>query len=57
MTPEEKLMICKILRKETSCGMYEASCAIENLIEVLNNKPLPVMDNPRKLIIKWENKE
>lgn len=57
MKQEEKLMICKILRRETSCGMYEASCAIEDLISVLKNKPLPVMDNPRKLIIKWEDKE
>lgn len=57
MTSEEKLMICKILRRETACGMYEASFAIEDLINTLKNKPLPVMDNPRKLIIKWEDKE
>lgn len=55
MTPEEKLMICKILRRETTCGMYEASCALESLINTLKNKPLPVMDNPRKLIMEWED--
>ena len=57
MTQEEKLMICKIIRRETSCGMYEASCAVEELINALKNKPILVMDNPRKLIIKWEDKK
>jgi len=54
MSKEEKLMICKILRRETSCGMYEASNALDNLIDTLKNRPLPIMDNPVKLIISWD---
>lgn len=54
MTYEEKIYITKIIRRETSCGLKEASDAIDKLIEVLKHKPLQIMDKPTYLKITWE---
>ena len=57
MTHEEKLYIAKIIRKETSCGLKEASDAIDKLIEAIKHKPLYIMDKPAYLKIAWEYDE
>ena len=57
ITQEEKIYITKIIRKETSCGLKEASDAIDNLIEALKHKPLYIMDKPAYLKITWEYNE
>lgn len=54
MTQEDKLNIAYILRRETGCGIMEATIAIEKLIEALKNKPLIIMDNPSQIKIIWE---
>lgn len=55
MTNEEKAEICKLLRKETTCGLATASKALDKLIEALKNQPPIVMDNINCLNITWEN--
>ena len=57
MTYEEKIYITKIIRRETSSGLKEASDAIDKLIEVLKHKPLQIMDKPTYLKITWEYDE
>lgn len=57
ITQEEKIYITKIIRKETSCGLKEASDAIDKLIEALKHKPLYIMDKPAYLKITWEYNE
>jgi ribosomal protein L7/L12 len=57
MTYEEKIYITKIIRRETSCGLKEASDTIDKLIEALKHKPLQIMDNPTYLKITWEYNE
>lgn len=54
MTHEEKIYITKIIRKETSCGLKEASDAIDKLIEALKHKPLYIMDNPSVIECIWK---
>jgi len=55
LTQEERMTICKLLRRETACGTMEASLAIDQLIKVLKQHPPVVMDKPSKLKITWEN--
>lgn len=57
MSHEEKIYITKIIRNVTSCGLKEASDAIDKLIEVLKHKPLYIMDKPAYLKITWEYDE
>lgn len=55
MTFEEKLMICKVLRRETACGMMDASHAVDELIKALKMKTSHcIMDAPQKIKITWE---
>lgn len=54
MTNEEKAEICRLLRKETACGLATASEALDKLIEALKNQPPIVMDSPNCLNITWE---
>lgn len=54
MTQEEKRNICFIMRRETGCGLMEASVAIDKLIEAFKNKPSLVMDKAKYLKIAWE---
>ena len=56
ITQEEKIYITKIIRKETSCGLKEASDAIDKLIEALKHKPLYIMDNPSVIECIWKKK-
>lgn len=51
---KEKLDILNFIRKETCCGLAEANNALLKLIKVLKERPLPIMDKPRKLKIEWE---
>ncbi len=55
LTQEEKIMICKVIRRETACGMMTASNAVDQLIKVLKQHPKIVMDKPAKLKITWED--
>ena len=55
LTQEEKLMIAKLLRRETGCGLMEASIAIDKLITVFKVRPPMVMDNPPTLKITWDD--
>lgn len=57
MSHEEKIYITKIIRNETSCGLKEASDAIDKLIESLKHKPLYIMDKPAYLKITWKYDE
>ena len=57
LTQEERMTICKLLRRETACGMMTASNAVEQLIKVLKQHPPVVMDKPSKLKITWEDYE
>jgi ribosomal protein L7/L12 len=54
MTQEEKMMIAKIIRRETGCGLMTASKAVDNLIYALKCQPHIVLDNPYKLKMTWE---
>lgn len=54
LTQEEKIMICKVLRRETACGMMDASRAIDELIKALKMKPTYIMDAPQNIKITWE---
>jgi ribosomal protein L7/L12 len=55
MTQEEKVNIVKLLRKETGCGMMDASLAIDELIKALKMKTSHViMDSPQKIKITFE---
>lgn len=54
MTPEEKLNIAKLIRKETGCGLMEATKGFEKLLDAFKHRPALVMDNPSKLTITWE---
>ena len=54
ITQEEKLMICKVLRRETSCGMMDASHVFDELIKALKMKPKYIMDAPQYIKITWE---
>lgn len=57
LTQEERITICKLLRRETACGMMTASNAVDQLIKVLKQHPKIVMDKPSKLKITWEDYE
>ena len=54
LTQEEKIMICKVLRRETACGMMDASRALDELIKALKMKPNYIMDAPQNIKITWE---
>ena len=55
ITQEEKIMICKVLRRETACGMMHA---FNELIKALKMKHKHIMDAPQNIKITWEyNKE
>ena len=54
ITKEEKIMICKVLRRETACGLMDASHAFDELIKALKVKPKHIMDAPQKIKITWE---
>ena len=58
MTQEEKLLVAKILRKETACGLMEANVIIDQLVTEMKKKPAVIMDNPAipRLTIEWERK-
>lgn len=59
MTAEEKSVVVKIIRRETGCGMMEASSLIDQLLSELKKRPgIIVMDNPAspKLTIEWKRK-
>ena len=57
ITKEEKEMICKVLRRETACGMMDASHAFDELIHALKVKPKHIMDAPQNIKITWEYME
>ena len=57
MTKEEKQNICFMMRRETGCGLMEASVAIDKLIKAFKNRPLRVMDKSMYLKIAWEYDE
>lgn len=54
ITKEEKEMICKVLRRETACGMMDALHAFDELIHALKVKPKHIMDAPQNIKITWE---
>ena len=54
ITQEEKMMIAKIIRRETGCGLMTASKAVDELIYALKRQPPVVLDNPYKLKMTWE---
>ena len=58
ITQEEKMMICNVIRRETSLGLMDASHAFDELIKALKMKPKHIMDVPQNIKITWEyNKE
>ena len=54
ITKEEKEMICKVLRRETACGLMDASHAFDELIHALKVKPKHIMNAPQNIKITWE---
>ena len=54
ITQEEKTMICNVLRRETACGLMDASHAFDELIHALKVKPKHIMDAPQNIKITWE---
>ncbi len=55
LTQEERKLMCKLLRKETACGMMDASRAIDELIKALKMKTSHcIMDGPNHIKITWE---
>ena len=58
ITQEEKMMICNVIKRETSLGLMDASHAFDELIKALKMKPKYIMDAPQNIKITWEyNKE
>ena len=58
ITQEEKMMICNVIRRETSLGLMDASHVFDELIKALKMKPKHIMDAPQNIKITWEyNKE
>lgn len=58
ITQEEKMMICNVIRRETSLGLMDASHIFDELIKALKMKPKHIMDAPQNIKITWEyNKE
>ena len=53
LTQEERKTICNVLRRETACGMMDASHAFDELIRALKMKPY-IMDAPQNIKITWE---
>ena len=53
ITPDKKLIIAKIIREETGCGIHDAGLYFDKLVEAIKHRPLLVMDNPYKLKISW----
>ena len=51
---EEKMMICTVIRRETACGLMDASHAFDELIHALKVKPKHIMDAPQNIKITWE---
>ena len=54
ITKEEKEMICKVLSRETACGLMDATHAFDELIHALKVKPKHIMDAPQNIKITWE---
>lgn len=54
LTQEEKKTICLLLRRETACGLMDASHAVDELIKALKNRPKIIMDAPNHIKITWE---
>ena len=54
ITKEEKMMICTVIRRETACGLMDASHAFDELIHALKVKPKHIMDAPQNIKITWE---
>jgi len=55
LTQEEKKTICLLLRRETACGMMDASHAVDELIKALKMKASHcIMDAPNNIKITWE---
>ena len=55
MTQEEKLSIAKFIRKETGCGLHEASIGFDKLLNALKHHPKLVLGHqPYKLKVEWE---
>lgn len=50
---KEKLNVLNFIRQETCCGLAEADNALSKLINVLKERPLPIMDKPYVLTIAW----
>lgn len=49
----DKLNVLNFIKQETCCGLAEADNALSKLINVLKERPLPIMDKPHELTIKW----
>ena len=55
MTKEDKIMIAKLIRQETGCGLAEASSGFGKLLDALKHHPKPVFGHqPYKLKVEWE---
>jgi hypothetical protein len=54
LTQEERKTICLLLRRETACGMMDASHAIDELIKALKTQHKYIMDAPNHIKITWE---
>lgn len=54
ITKEKKAMICNVLRRETACGLMDASHAFDELIHALKVKPKHIMGAPQNIKITWE---
>ena len=56
MNDADALLIGKLIRKETGCGMMDGLAAFKQLLEALKVRPT-IMDNPAKLRITWETEQ
>lgn len=55
MTKEDKIMVAKLIRQETGCGLAEASSGFDKLLNALKHYPKLVLDHqPYKLKVEWE---
>ena len=56
MTKEDKIMVAKLIRQETGCGLTEASSGFDKLLNALKHHPKLVLDHqPYKLKVEWEH--
>lgn len=55
MTQEDKLIVARIIRQETGCGLHDATVYFDKLLEAISARPPVIMDSYSELNFIWDN--